>query len=85
MFTVEFRSWVGAGVATKLPRAMCGGGKTGGGEIKMPGVGPGAEGKDTRTFCQMSLCQFGGVGASEEGKAGKVRGAGLIPMKRGRV
>ena len=79
------RDSVRVAAATKLPRAKCEGGKIGGGEIKTLCVGPGAEGKNTWTFWQLSLCQVGGVGASEEGKAGKVRGAGLIPMKKGRV
>jgi hypothetical protein len=38
------RDSVRVAAATKLPRAKCEGGKTGGGEIKTPGVGPGAEG-----------------------------------------
>jgi hypothetical protein len=44
------RDSVRVAAATKLPRAKCEGGETGGGEIKTPGVGPGAERKDTWTF-----------------------------------
>ena len=71
--TGAVRGSVRAAAATKLTRAQCEGGKIGCGKIKTPGVEPGAEGKDTWTFCQMSLCQVGGVGASKVGKAGWVQ------------